>query len=130
MGPILVRVRQVPFVLLGFRLFFHVQEIINFGKDRATALANGEKAPNVGRGVGMAIGLCLITITASVCQHQFFWRSMTTGILARAALISSVYRRGVNLTGKARTKFPNSALVNHISTDVGFWSSHGTIAYN
>ncbi|KAJ3535552.1 hypothetical protein NM688_g6963 [Phlebia brevispora] len=43
---------------------------------------------------------------------------MTTGLLARAALISSVYKRGVNLTGKARTKFPNSALVNHISTDI------------
>ena len=34
----------------------------------------------------MAIGLFLITVTASVCQHQFFWRSMTTGLLARAAL--------------------------------------------
>ena len=43
---------------------------------------------------------------------------MTTGLLARAALISSIYKRGVNLTGKARTTLPNSALVNHISTDV------------
>lgn len=73
----------------------------------------------------MAIGLFCLTITSSVTQHQFFWRSMTTGLLARAALISSVYKRGVNLTGKARTKFPNSALVNHISTDVsGHLSSH------
>lgn len=66
----------------------------------------------------MAIGLYCITVTASVSQHQFFWRSMTTGLLARAALIGSIYKRGVNMTGKARTNFPNSALVNHISTDV------------
>ena len=43
---------------------------------------------------------------------------MTTGLLARAALISSIYKRGVSLTGKARTTLPNAALVTHISTDV------------
>jgi len=43
---------------------------------------------------------------------------MTTGVLARAALITCIYERGVNLTGKARVKLNNSALVNYISTDV------------
>lgn len=44
---------------------------------------------------------------------------MTTGMLARAALISSIYKRGIALTGKARTAHPNSKLVTHISTDAG-----------
>ncbi|KAJ3483697.1 hypothetical protein NLI96_g6138 [Meripilus lineatus] len=101
-----------------------VKAIINFGKEHYAAThpsSNSNsppKVPNVGRGIAMAIGLFLVTITASICQHQFFWRSMTTGLLARAALITSVYKRGVRLTGKARTTLPNSALVNHISTDV------------
>ena len=43
---------------------------------------------------------------------------MSTGVLARAALIASIYKRGVNLTPKARTSLTNAALVNHISTDV------------
>lgn len=43
---------------------------------------------------------------------------MTTGLLARAALISSIYKRGVSLTGRARTNLPNAKLVTHISTDV------------
>lgn len=43
---------------------------------------------------------------------------MTTGVLARGALISSIYKRGVNLTGKARSTLSNSDLINHISTDV------------
>ena len=43
---------------------------------------------------------------------------MTTGLLARAALTSSIYKRGVSLTGKARTNLTNAALVTHISTDV------------
>ncbi|KAI0694596.1 ABC protein [Cytidiella melzeri] len=95
-----------------------VKAIINFGKEHFAAKQAGEPLPNIGRGVGMAIGLFCVTVCASVSQHQFFWRSMTTGLLARAALISSIYKRGVNMTGKARTDFPNSALVNHISTDV------------
>ncbi|PSR78986.1 hypothetical protein PHLCEN_2v7173 [Hermanssonia centrifuga] len=96
-----------------------VKAIINFGKDRAAATQAGKEPPGLGRGAGMAVGLFCITVFTSVMQHQFFWRSMTTGLLARAALISSIYKRGVNMTGKARTGFPNSALVNHISTDLG-----------
>ncbi|OCH94438.1 ABC protein [Obba rivulosa] len=95
-----------------------VKAIINFGKEHADAVAAGNAPPPIGRGVGMAIGLFCTTVTASVCQHQFFWRSMTTGMLAKAALISSIYKRGVMLTGKARTKLPNAMLVNHISSDV------------
>ncbi|KAI5119967.1 hypothetical protein M0805_004347 [Coniferiporia weirii] len=86
-----------------------VKAIIKYSEE-----TNGD----IGRGVGMAVGLFLLTITASVSQHQFFWRSMSTGVLARAALISSIYRRGVALTPKARTTLNNAALVNHISTDV------------
>ncbi|KAL5526288.1 hypothetical protein ACEPAF_8011 [Sanghuangporus sanghuang] len=89
-----------------------VKAIINLAKE------DSHSGAQVARGVGMAIGLFLITITASVGQHQFFWRSMSTGVLARAALISSIYKRGVMLTPKARTTLNNAALVNHISTDV------------
>ena len=95
-----------------------VKAIINFGKEHAAATAEGRTPPSIGRGVGMAIGLFCTTVTTSVCQHQFFWRSMTTGLLARAALTSSIYKRGVSLTGKARTTLPNATLVTHISTDV------------
>ncbi|KAI1797261.1 P-loop containing nucleoside triphosphate hydrolase protein [Ganoderma leucocontextum] len=95
-----------------------VKAIINFGKEHAAAAAEGRTPPPIGRGIGMAIGLFCTTVTTSVCQHQFFWRSMTTGLLARAALTSSIYKRGVSLTGKARTTLPNATLVTHISTDV------------
>lgn len=66
----------------------------------------------------MAIGLFLLTIMNSICQQQFFWRSMSTGVLARAALIGSLYKRGLSLTPKERTLHPGAALVNHMSTDI------------
>ncbi|KAJ7777514.1 ABC protein [Mycena maculata] len=100
MGPILVRT------------------IINFAKARAADREAGTEPPSVGRGIGMTIGLFCVVVLASVCQHQFFWRSMTTGVLARAALTASIYKRGVRLTGQARAKLTNSDILNHVSTDV------------
>ncbi|KAH7884664.1 ABC protein [Phlebopus sp. FC_14] len=95
-----------------------LKAIITFAEERSAARAAGEPVPNVGRGIGMALGLFFLTLTTSICTQQFFWRSMATGVLARGALIASIYERGVHLTGKARVKLTNATLVNHISTDV------------
>ncbi|KZP03122.1 hypothetical protein FIBSPDRAFT_1055460 [Athelia psychrophila] len=95
-----------------------IRQIINFGTERYDAERSGKTPPGVGRGVGLSIAAFFVIIVASVCQHQFFWRSMTTGVLARAALISSLYKRGVSLTGRSRTHITNATLMNHISTDV------------
>lgn len=104
-----------------------IKAIIKFGTARFDAKKNGTKPPDIGRGIGLAIAAWTVIIVTSVCQHQFFWRSMTTGVLARAALISSLYKRGVNLSGKARTTITNATLMNHISTDVGlqvYWQGY------
>ena len=94
------------------------KSIIRFSQARANARDKDEPMPSIGRGIAMAIGLFLLTISASLFQHQFFFRSMSTGVLARAALISSLYKRGMRLTPKSRTVHRHADLVNHISTDV------------
>ncbi|KAJ3923547.1 ABC protein [Lentinula edodes] len=95
-----------------------VKAIINFAKERSASRENGTEIPSIGKGVAMAIGLFLMVICTSICQHQFFWRSMTTGVLARGALTNSVYKRSVVLTGRARIEYTNAKLVNSISTDI------------
>ncbi|KAG2138357.1 ABC protein [Suillus clintonianus] len=95
-----------------------LRQIIVFAEERSAAIVAGKPVPNVGHGIAMALGLFALTVATSICNHQFFWRSMETGVLARAALITCIYERGVNLTAKARVKLNNAALVNHISTDV------------
>lgn len=74
--------------------------------------------PPVGKGIGLAFGLWFMQILYSVCTNQFFVRSASTGVLVRGALIASIYRRSMKLSGKARTVITNGKLVNHISTDV------------
>lgn len=78
----------------------------------------GIKDPSVGRGIGLAIALFCMQIIFSLCTAQTFSRSGQVGILARGALITSVYRRAMVLSGKSRVKITNSKLVNHISTDI------------
>ncbi|KAF7289946.1 ABC protein [Mycena indigotica] len=95
-----------------------VKSLINFAKDRALAKDNGQVPPNVRRGIGLAIGLLGVIVIASICQHQFFFRSMSTGVLARAALTGAVYERALYLTPTARRKLPNSQVLNHVSADI------------
>lgn len=91
---------------------------------------SGEK-PNIGRGVGMAIGLFCLTMMQSICQHQFFFRSMETGALARAALIAATYKQALKLSVGARSQHPNGKLMAYLSSDVsclpfalreGYWT--------
>ncbi|KAG1750701.1 ABC protein [Suillus lakei] len=95
-----------------------LRQIVVFAEKRSAAISAGKPAPNVDRGIAMALGLFLLCVTQLICMAQFYWRSMVTGVLTRAALITCIYERGVNLTGKARVKLNNATLVNHLSTDV------------
>ncbi|KAJ7175120.1 ABC protein [Mycena crocata] len=95
-----------------------VKALINFAKDRAIAKALGSTPASIGHGIGMAVGLFCVIVLASICQHQFFFRSMITGVLARTALTGALYHRALELTPRARTGLPNSAVLNHVSTDV------------
>lgn len=43
---------------------------------------------------------------------------MTTGVFARTALTGVLYRRALRFTPAARLQHPNSAVLNHVSTDI------------
>jgi len=66
----------------------------------------------------LAFGLWGMQIVASVCLHHFFNNSAGVGVLARSALIASIYKKATKLSGKAKTTISNGRLTNHIGTDV------------
>ncbi|GAA5855654.1 hypothetical protein JCM8547_001633 [Rhodosporidiobolus lusitaniae] len=94
--------------------------LITFGTDAYYSHRGvpGYTAQPIGVGIGLAFGLWGMAIVSSLCLHQFFRHSAGTGVLARAALIASIYRKAMVLSGKARTVISNGRLVNHIGTDV------------
>ncbi|KAJ7454698.1 ABC transporter [Mycena latifolia] len=95
-----------------------VKAIISFATTSYTAHRTGDTPPPIGKGVGLAIGLLLMQLIGSICQHQFFYRAMSTGVLVRGGLITAIYSRSLRLTSRARSTLTNGKLVNHISSDV------------
>ena len=94
------------------------QSLITFATKSYVAHREGIQAPSIGRGIGLALALVILQIIASLCQHHFFYRSISTGVLLRGGLITAIYSRSLRLTTRARATLPNGKLVNHISTDV------------
>ena len=68
MCPLVVKVSLV--VANGNYVNFHGKAIINFAKTTQVAKANRQPEPSPAIGVAMAIGLFLLTVCASIGQHQ------------------------------------------------------------
>ncbi|KIK62471.1 hypothetical protein GYMLUDRAFT_41922 [Collybiopsis luxurians FD-317 M1] len=95
-----------------------VKAIVQFATESYVNHRIGGPIPPIGKGIGMAIGLLCLQICASLCTHQFFYRSAGSGVLLRGGLIAAIYARSMRLTSRARSKLPNGLIMNHISTDV------------
>jgi hypothetical protein len=92
--------------------------LINFASESFRNHELGLPVPGIGKGIGLAFALFLLQVIASLCTNQFFYRSMSTGVLLRGGLITAIYSRATRLTARARSTLTNGKLVNHISTDV------------
>lgn len=95
-----------------------MRELVNFLSQSYYHEERGVAAPAVGKGIGLAVGLFVMQLLATLCQNQFFYRGSSSGVLFRAALIVSLYERAVSLTNRARAKLTNAKLVTHMSTDI------------
>lgn len=48
----------------------------------------------------------------------FFFRSMAIGVLARATLVSAVYKQALSMTVESRSHHPSGKLTTLVSSDV------------
>ncbi|KAF8322189.1 hypothetical protein DL93DRAFT_2051237 [Clavulina sp. PMI_390] len=95
-----------------------IKALIKFSTEAYVANKLGQPGPSVGRGVGLAFTLLIMQEIASFCLNHAFHRSLCTGVLVRAGLITAIYSKSLRFTGRSRHKIPSGKLVNHISTDV------------
>ncbi|KAF9921984.1 hypothetical protein FBU30_007941 [Linnemannia zychae] len=77
----------------------------------------GVEAPPLWHGILMAIGLYVMGILASIALHQFWQRSTSTGVGTRTVLITTIYRKGLLLSSKAKQEFSTGKVTNLMSTD-------------
>ncbi|KAJ1988194.1 hypothetical protein H4R33_002526 [Dimargaris cristalligena] len=96
-----------------------VQEIINYVSlsyfSHLTGLAERDQREWYGY-VMMATLFCVQQLSTIIYQAHFHL-CMTAGYGTRAALVMAIYRKALRLSGKARQKYTQGAIVNLMSTD-------------
>jgi hypothetical protein len=83
-----------------------MKSLINYANEAYIANQTGTAGPDIGHGVGLAVGLAAMQTVQSICQHHFFYRSMMVGAMSRSALISVIYRKSLVLSNKVLSLHP------------------------
>ncbi|KAG0212661.1 hypothetical protein BGX28_005857 [Mortierella sp. GBA30] len=91
--------------------------IIQFVQDSIRNRQNGVAPPPLWHGILMAIGLYAMAVLATISLHQFWQRSTGTGVGVRTSLITTIYRKGLVLSSKAKQDFSTGKITNLMSTD-------------
>ncbi|KAK9461507.1 P-loop containing nucleoside triphosphate hydrolase protein [Lipomyces oligophaga] len=68
-------------------------------------------------GVIIAVSMFLVSLLQTAFQHQHFQRTMTVGMQVKSALVSSIYRKAVVLSGEAKSEKSTGDIVNLMSVD-------------
>lgn len=76
--------------------------LITFALDAYIANATGGPQPNLGRGIGIVIGITAMQATQSFATNQFLYRGMMVGGQARAVLIAVIFDKAMKLSGRAK----------------------------
>ncbi|KAK4561111.1 ATP-binding cassette transporter yor1 [Recurvomyces mirabilis] len=81
---------------------FTMKYLISYaGQSYAAAHGEGPK-PDIGRGVGLVVGITCMQLIQSLCTNHFIYRGMTVGGQARGALIAIIFDKAMKLSGRAK----------------------------
>lgn len=81
------------------------------------AHANGLPLPPLWHGILMAVALFVMGVLSTLALHQFWQRSTGVGVGIRTSLITTIYRKGLLLSSKAKQDFSTGKITNLMSTD-------------
>jgi ATP-binding cassette, subfamily C (CFTR/MRP), member 1 len=81
---------------------FITRYLIQFAGDAYTAQRSGRPAPNIGRGIGIVIGITILQICQSLGTNQFIYHGMMVGGQSRAVLINAIFDKAMKISGRAK----------------------------
>ncbi|CAK7906346.1 oligomycin resistance ATP-dependent permease Yor1p [[Candida] anglica] len=76
------------------------------------------KAYPEGKGVGLAIGIALLTATSSLFNNHFMYRAMLTGAQLRAVLTKIIFDKTCRLSSRGRHDYPLGTITSIIGADI------------
>lgn len=62
----------------------------------------GARAPPIGGGIGLALGVTAMQVLQSLATSHFIYRGMMVGAESRAVLISVIFEKAMKLSGRAK----------------------------
>ncbi|CAG8560171.1 5953_t:CDS:2, partial [Gigaspora rosea] len=86
--------------------------ILNFVSDAYFANLNNEIQPPTYFGYVLIVAMFLIEMGAAMSLSLYLYYARETGFLSRTILISTIYRKALVLSGKARSLFTNGKITN------------------
>lgn len=77
-----------------------------------------EKHLKVNKGIGYAIGACVMMITNGIFFNQFFYFAQLTGVQVKSILTKAALSKSFKMTAYSKHKFPDGKINSFVSTDL------------
>lgn len=81
---------------------FTTRFLIQFATDAWAAQQKGTPGPDIGHGIGIAIGITLMQVLQCIGTSQFMYRGMLVGGQTKAVLINLIFNKAMKLSGRAK----------------------------
>jgi len=72
---------------------------------------------DISEGLSIAISMLLTAMVQSLCLHQYFQRTIVSGMRLRSSLITAIYEKSLRLSSTTRQQYTVGEIVNHMSVD-------------
>lgn len=79
---------------------------------------NGNPHPQpVIRGAAIALAMFAVSVSQTVCLHQYFQRAFETGMRVKSALTAMIYAKSMRLSNEGRASKSTGDIVNYMAVD-------------
>ncbi len=78
---------------------------------------DGREPQPVIRGVAIAIAMFLVSVSQTVCLHQYFQRAFETGMRVKSSLTAMIYVKSLKLSNEGRAAKSTGDIVNYMAVD-------------
>lgn len=77
----------------------------------------GQQHQPIIRGAAIAIAMFAVSVSQTVCLHQYFQRAFETGMRVKSALTAMIYAKSMKLSNQGRASKSTGDIVNYMAVD-------------